>query len=102
MHFRIEPTRVVQGDRFDKGDSWHDGCIRKDWRAALRTKVPLNGLTAIASIVKGLELSLNRHRRLGDSDKDRERGPGLPLTVGAVAYADKNGIRIRQLSDVAA
>ena len=102
MHFRIEPTRVVQGARFDKGDSWHDGRIGKDWRAAVRTKVPLNGLTAIASVVKGLELSLNRHRRLGDSDKDRERGPGLPLTVGAVAYADKNGIRIRQLSDVAA
>ena len=59
MHFRIEPTRVIQRARFDKGDSGHDGDVREDWRAAFRTEVSLNRLTTIAGIVKRLDPSLN-------------------------------------------
>jgi hypothetical protein len=102
MHFRIEPARVVESASLDKGDSRHDGGIRKDWRPALRTKVSLNGLAAIARVVERLELSLNRHRWFRNSDQHRERGSSLPLTVGAVAHADEDRICIRRVPDVAA
>jgi hypothetical protein len=102
MHFRIEPARVVESASLDKGDSRHDGGIREDWRPALRTKVSLNGLAAVARIVERLELSLNRHRWLRNSDEHRERGSSLPLTVGAVAPADENRICIGRVPDVAA
>ena len=102
MHFRIEPARVVESASLDKGDSRHDGGIREDWRPALRAKVSLNGLAAIARVVERLELSLNRHRWFRNSDQHRECGSSLPLTVGAVAHADENGICIRRVPDVAA
>src|SRR5580704_11912554 len=88
VHFGIEPARIVESTSLDEGDSWHDGRVREDRRPALRTKVPLNGLAAIADVVKRLKLSLNRHRRFRNTDENRERGPGLPLTMGAVAHAD--------------
>ena len=59
MHFRIEPTRVIQRARFDKGDPGQDGGVREDWRAAFRTEVSLNRLTTIAGVVKRLNPSLN-------------------------------------------
>jgi hypothetical protein len=102
MHLGIEPTRVIQSAGFDKGDSWHDGRVCKDWRPALRTKVPINCLTAIAGVVECLELSLNRHCWFGNSDKDREGSSSLALTVRAVAHAEENRICIRRIPNLAA
>jgi hypothetical protein len=31
VHFGIEPSRIVQSAGFDKGDTGHDGDVRKDW-----------------------------------------------------------------------
>jgi hypothetical protein len=56
VHFRIEPTRVVEGPSLNKSYPRHGGNIRKDWRPALWTKVPLNRLTTIASVVECLKL----------------------------------------------
>ena len=59
VHFRIEPACVIEGASFDKRESRHSGDIREDRRSAFRTKVPLNRLTTVASVVECLNSSLN-------------------------------------------
>ena len=72
MHFRIEPTRVVESVSFNEAEFGHDGNLGGDWRSALWTEVSLNQLTTIASVVKRLKLALNRNCRFRDSNLDRE------------------------------
>ena len=59
VHFRIEPTRLIERASLDQCEPRHDGDIREDWRPAFRTKVPVNRLTTVASVVKCLNSSLN-------------------------------------------
>src|SRR5271170_3329886 len=54
MHFRIEPTGVIEGAGPNKRDTGHHCEVREDWRAAVRTEVALYRLTAIALVVKRL------------------------------------------------
>ena len=60
MHFRIEPSRVVERSSFDEPYFRHNGNVRDNWRTALGTEVSINWLATGAAVVKRLELSLNR------------------------------------------
>ena len=60
VHFGIEPTRVIKSTSFDQPEFRHDGNVGYDWRSALWTKVSVNWLAAVTSIVKRFEISLDR------------------------------------------
>jgi len=52
--------------------------------------------------VECLDMSLDRHCRFGNSDKDRESRSSLLLTVRAVAHPDESRICIRGVPDLTA
>jgi hypothetical protein len=102
MYFRIEPICVVERASLNKRNTGHHGEVRKDWRPTFGTEIPINGLTTIASVVKGFESSSNRHCRFWNSYQYREGSSRLLLTMFTMAHPDEGGIGIRGISNLAA
>ena len=102
VQFRIEPTSVIEATGFNKRQFRHYSDIRRYWRSTLGTEVSLNRLTAIASVVKCLELPLNRYGRFWNSNHYRESRSRLLLAVLAMAHSDHDGVGIRGIPNLAA
>jgi hypothetical protein len=76
--------------------------VAGDRRTAIRAEPSQDGLPAIAAILVGLQLALDRQRRRGYPHDDAERGPGLLLAILAMAHADKSRFGIRRIAHLAA
>ena len=101
LHRWGKPFRVIERTGFYKGDIWHRGSLRHDWRATLRAEAPVYWFAAVARVMKRLSLSGHREGGPWNRNENRKRCSSLLLTVPAVTHGCEYRFCISAITNLA-